>query len=206
MAKAAHGLNCSMSAILGTDGETVKKSVDEYYKAEQENGDNANIAYVTVANYNCPGQYVICGDNEAVEKVEEIAKTNGAKRCVRLNVSGPFHTKYMSPAGDALNEYFSKMTFNEPKIPVVLNYTGDFYKPGDDLKELLVCQVQNSVHMEEDFRALINAGADNFIEIGPGNVLTGFLKKTAKSMGVSVNVTSISSVDDFNNFINQTAQ
>lgn len=206
MAKAAHGLNCSMSAILGTDGETVRKSVDEYYKAEQENGDNANIAYVTVANYNCPGQYVICGDNEAVEKVEEIVKTNGAKRCVRLNVSGPFHTKYMSPAGDALNEYFSKMTFNEPKIPVVLNYTGDFYKPGDDLKELLVCQVQNSVHMEEDFRALINAGADNFIEIGPGNVLTGFLKKTAKSMGVSVNVTSISSVDDFNNFINQTAE
>ena len=187
MAKAAQGCVCSMSAVLGAPSSVVEDACRKY------DGDG----FVTVANYNCPGQYVICGDAQAVEAVEEILKEGGVKRCVRLNVSGPFHTKYMKPAGDALAEYFAEMNFAKPEIPVALNYTGDFYREGEDLKELLVAQVQNSVRMEEDLEKLIQAGAERFIEIGPGNALSGFLKKTAKNLGVDINVTSIGTVEDF---------
>lgn len=194
MAEAAKGCNCSMSAILGLESNIVKKICDEY------DGEG----FITVANYNCPGQYVICGDEIAVANVEEKLKAEGAKRCVRLNVSGPFHTKYMKMAGDALKEYFENIEFNEPNIKVALNYTGDFYKANDDIKNLLVLQVQNSVQMENDLRSFLADGARYFIEIGPGNTLSGFLKKTAKSMGIDdIKVTSISKVSDFEKLISE---
>jgi len=191
MAKAAEGLSCAMSAILGADRQTVQETVEAYNKD----------SYVTIANYNCPGQYVICGEEQAVVEVEALLKEKGAKRCIRLNVSGPFHTKFMKQAGEELGSYFKNMKFEKPAIPVVLNYTGDFYDGEADLKELLVKQVQNSVHMEDGLKKLIEAGACDFIEIGPGNALSGFLKKTAKSMGASVNVTSISTVKDLKNIL-----
>lgn len=191
MAEAAEGLTCCMSAVLGLDGQVVEEAVAGY----------EGSGYVTAANFNCPGQCVICGDVDAVAAMEEILKSKGAKRCMHLNVSGPFHTKYMQPAGEALRGCFRNMEFHKPEIPVALNYTGDFYKEGEDLKELLVAQVQNSVHMEEDFRKMIEAGAEHFIEIGPGNVLAGFLKKTARSMHASVTVTSISTAEDFRRMV-----
>ncbi|MDO4978096.1 MAG: ACP S-malonyltransferase [Eubacteriales bacterium] len=187
MMEAAKGCSCAMSAVLGTDAAMVEEAVNAY------DGD----AFITVANYNCPGQYVICGDDEAVEAVEADLKSKGVKRCVRLNVSGPFHTKYMQPAGEALRGYFETISFEEPKIPVLLNVTGDYYKEGDDLKELLVKQVQNSVRLEDQLRKLIEKGHDNFIEIGPGNTIAGFLKKTARAMKTKVNVVSIDTVEDF---------
>lgn len=193
MAEAAVGCECSMSAVLGTESDVVEKACAEY------DGDG----FITVANYNCPGQYVICGDNNAVEAVEEALKAKGAKRCVRLNVSGPFHTKYMKPAGEALRGYFENVDFKKPQIPVALNYTGKLYDGSDDIKELLIAQVQNSVRMEDDLRTLLSEGATDFIEIGPGNALSGFLKKTAKSMGVEVNVTSVSNVSDYKKLIGE---
>lgn len=191
MALAAVGCDCSMSAVLGVESSLVEQACKDY------TGDK----FITVANYNCPGQYVICGDNEAVEAVEASLKEQGVKRCVRLNVSGPFHTKYMKPAGDALNSYFEDMSFNTPAIPVALNVTGELYKDGDDLKELLVAQVQSSVRMENDLKTLIEAGADEFIEIGPGNALSGFLKKTAKAVGADIKISNISTVEDFEKLI-----
>ena len=187
MMEAARGHECGMSAILGVESSLVADTCKEY------NGEG----FVTVANYNCPGQYVICGDATAVEEVEKMLKEKGVKKCVRLNVSGPFHTKYMQPAGEELRKYFDKMTFNKPEIPVALNYTGDIYNGNDDIKELLIAQVQNSVRMEDDLRALINAGAKRFIEIGPGKALSGFLKKTAKAMGADVEIFAISTVEDY---------
>ena len=193
MAKAAKGLTCSMSAALGAEREVVEEAVNEY----------AGEGYVVLANYNCPGQYVICGDEEAVSNVEESLKAKGVKRCVRLNVSGPFHTRYMKPAGEALRTYFEKMQFNKPAIPVALNVTGALYDEKDDLKELLIKQVQSSVHMEDDLSTLINAGAVNFIEIGPGNAVSGFLKKTAKSLGADVKISTISTVSDLKKYIEE---
>ena len=189
MMEAAKGCQCSMSAILGLEPGVVKEECDA-----------CSNGFVTVANYNCPGQYVICGDENAVTDTEERLKARGAKRCVRLNVSGPFHTKYMEPAGAALREYLEKRELKKPQIPVALNVTGSLYN-GENLVDNLEKQVCNSVQLESDLRALINAGGDRFIEIGPGNAVSGFLRKTAKAMGVEVSVASIDSVEDFKKLI-----
>lgn len=191
MAKAAKGCDCSMSAILGLD----EKTVEEGCEICQKNG------FVTVANYNCPGQYVICGEEQAVTAAETYLKSKGAKRCIRLNVSGPFHTKYMAAAGEALKDYFAQLEFQTPQIPILMNVTGDFYQEGQDIKELLVKQVQSSVHLEESFNRLLESGAETFIEIGPGNVLTGFLKRTAKSMGKKVKAINIETVEDLQKIV-----
>lgn len=193
MMKAAEGTNCAMSAILGVDSSLVEEAIAAY------DGD----AYITLANYNCPGQYVICGDEEAVEAVEADLKNKGVKRCVRLNVSGPFHTKYMEPAGEALREYFAKMEFASPEIPILLNVTGDFAEEDADLKELLVAQVQNSVRLEDQLRKLMESGVERFIEIGPGNTIAGFLKKTSRAMKMKINVISIDTVDDFKKLVGE---
>lgn len=187
MMDAAKGCHCSMSAILGAESSLVEDACAAY------TGDG----FVTLANYNCPGQYVICGDEEAVCAVEEDLKGRGVKRCVRLNVSGPFHTKYMAPAGEALRGYFEKLKLKNPQIPVLMNVTGDYHKEEDSLAELLIRQVQSSVRLEEQLRRLIAEGNDLYVEIGPGSAISGFLKKTAKVMNVDVNVVSIDTVQDF---------
>lgn len=190
MAQAAKGKSCAMSAVLGLSAEAVEEIVNEIQNQQPE------LGYLTVANYNCPKQYVICGEEEAVAAAEIALKEKGAMRCIRLNVSGPFHTKYMAAAGEALREYFFKIDFAKAQIPVLLNYTGDYYKEGDDLKELLVAQVQNSVRLEASIKKLLEEDVDCFIEIGPGNTLTGFLKKCAREMKKKVKIVSIESVAD----------
>ncbi len=183
MMEAAKGTHTSMSAILGMDSAKITQICTEL--------DN-----VAVANYNCPGQTVICGEEQAVALAEEKLKEAGGKKCVRLNVSGPFHTSYMKPAGDALKEYFKQIEFKKTSIPVAMNVTGDFLKD-EDIKELLVRQVQSSVYLEQDLSKLLDAGYTEFIEIGPGNTMAGFLKKTAKAKGIKVTVSSIDTVADF---------
>lgn len=191
MMEAAKGKECSMSAVLGAKSSVVEEACEK----------SQDAGFVKLVNYNCPGQYVICGDNAAVEAAEGYLKEAGAKRCVRLNVSGPFHTKYMEPASVALKGYFEKLDFNKPQIPVVMNVTGDFYKEDQDVKELLELQVKNSVRFEESLKKLMEAGADTFVEIGPGNTLSGFLKKTAKEVGKEINVYGIDSAEDLKQLI-----
>lgn len=186
MAEAAKGHDCSMSAIIGMPVDVIEAACEEA----------CSVGYVAAVNYNCPGQCVICGDETAVVRAEEILKEQGMRRSVRLQVSGPFHTKYMKPAGDALREKFETVTWSEPTIPVALNVTGDFLKDGEEIKELLVKQVQTSVHFEADLRKAIEAGAENFIEIGPGNVLSGFLKKTIKDYDRQFNIITIEAYED----------
>lgn len=193
MMEAAKGHVCSMSAVLGLDAATV-------YEACEVCGKDG---FVTLANYNCPGQYVICGDEAAVAATESYLKDKGAKRCVRLNVSGPFHTKYMKPAGDALKEKFSEIGFNRPDIPVVMNVTGDFLKDEESIEELLERQVQNSVRFEESLRKLLEGGFDTFVEIGPGSTLSGFLKKTAKGLGMEVKVYGIETAESLKNLLSE---
>jgi len=188
MAEAAQGKTCSMSAVLGMDKEIVEEACKD-------------AGYVTLVNYNCPGQYVICGDEEAVAATEAWLKEKGAKRCIRLNVSGPFHTKYMQPAGEKLMGKLQTVEFAKPEIPVVLNVTGDFYNQTDDLKELLEKQIQNGVHFEESIMKLLEEGVTTFVEIGPGNTLTGFVKKAAKAAGKEVKTVTIDTADDLQNVL-----
>ena len=191
MMEAAKGCVCSMSAVLGAKTEDVEAVCEAY----------DGPGYITVANYNCPGQVVICGDEEAVTGVEELLKGKGAKRCIRLNVSGPFHTKFMAPAGEALREYFAGITFRAPKIPVTMNVTGTYLEEGADIKELLIRQVQSSVRLESQLRTLIADGYERFVEIGPGTTISGFLKKTAKEMGAEIEIVGIDTVEDYKKLI-----
>lgn len=191
MADAAIGKNCCMSAIIGLESSVVEQACKE----AQDKG------MVELVNYNCPGQYVICGDDAAIIKAEEILREKGAKRCVRLNVSGPFHTKYMKEAADKLRVKLDETNMDKPNIPVVLNVTGDYYNTDDKLEDILERQVQNGVHFEESIARLINDGAEKFIEIGPGKTLSGFIKKTSKALGKSVEIVNIDKVEDIKKIV-----
>lgn len=198
MQEAAKGLTCAMSAILGLESDKVSEVVKEAYSEIESKG-----GYVTVANYNCPGQYVICGDEDSVSFTEEKLKEAGAKRCIRLNVSGPFHTKFMQPAADKLKARLDEIEINEASIPVTLNATGDFYSKDSDIRALLEKQIRSSVHFEEDVKKFLDMNADVFVEIGPGKVLTGFIKKIASAKGKEVKIYTIDKAEDLSKVISE---
>ena len=172
MMQAAEGRACGMAAVLGLERDALEAACE---KARGE-------GVVEIANFNCPGQMAIAGDSAAVDAACVYAKEAGAKRCVPLKVSGPFHTSLMKPAGDALREHFAGVAFHEMQMPVYFNCLGAPMGEGDSIPALLERQVQSSVYMEDTIRRMAEDGFDTFLEIGPGKVLTGFVKKTAKGM------------------------
>ena len=136
------------------------------------------LGCVQICNYNCPGQLVIGGEKAAVDKAAELAKQAGARRCIPLKVSGPFHTRLMAPAGDALAKRFAAEPFGEMSVPVLFNCLGREKTESDSIPALLVRQVQSSVYMEDTLHRLGELGVDHILEVGPGNALSGFVKKT----------------------------
>ena len=134
------------------------------------------------ATLNRPGQIVSGGDAAAVEEAGRLAKEAGAKRVMPLKVSGPFHTSLMAPAGAALEQRFRTVDFGPMKFPVLFNCKGDVLGEGDSIPGLLVRQVQSSVYMEDTIRNMAAHGVDTILEIGPGKALSGFVKKTDKSI------------------------
>ena len=174
MTNAVKGLECGMVAVLGLDREPLLKACEEA----------SSLGVVQICNYNCPGQLVISGEAAAVAKAAELASAAGAKRCVPLKVSGPFHTSLMTPAGDALREKFADVSFGEMQIPVVFNAIGREKNDGETIPQLLEKQVQSSVYFEDSIRYMVEQGIDTFIEIGPGKTLSGFVKKTVKGVKI----------------------
>ena len=172
MEEAAAGRESAMMAVLNLDRSPLQDACDAA----------SDLGCVVIANYNCPGQLVIGGDKAAVEKAAAIAKEKGARRCLPLKVSGPFHTPLMAPAGDALADYFKTVTFAEPQIPVLFNCLGDLKGERDAIPALLEQQVQSSVYLEDTIRRLAELGVDTVVEIGPGRTLSGLVKKTAPSI------------------------
>ena len=172
MASAAAGRPCGMTAVLGLDREKLQQACQKA----------SDAGVVEIANYNCPGQLVIGGEQAAVDKAAGLAKELGAKRCLPLKVSGPFHTSLLAPAGDALREKFREISFGEMRIPVLFNCLGREMGPGDTIPALLEKQVQSSVYMEDTIRRLAELGVDTIVEIGPGKALSGFVKKTAPAI------------------------
>lgn len=168
MAAAAAGRSCGMTAVLGLDCAALQRCCDAA----------ADAGVVQICNYNCPGQLVIGGEKAAVDKAAELAKAAGARRCLPLKVSGPFHTRLMAPAGDALAERFKTERFREMQIPVLFNCLGREKADADTIPDLLVKQVQSSVYMEDTLRRLGELGVDHILEVGPGSALSGFVKKT----------------------------
>ncbi len=186
MQKAAEKTSVLMSAVIGTEASIVEKVCVLSLKE----------GFVSVANYNCPGQYVICGEERAVVSAEKILKEEHKARCVRLKTSGAFHTKLMKDASDELELYFQGVEFNKPLIKVAGNYSGGIYSESDDIKAHLVKQACSSVRFEDCLKSLLNEGADRFIEIGPKTVLSGLLKKTAKAVNVSPEIITVGRVGD----------
>lgn len=172
MAAAAAGRPCGMTAVLGLDREKLQEACRQA----------AGAGVVEIANYNCPGQLVIGGEQAAVDQAAALAKELGAKRCLPLKVSGPFHTSLLAPAGDALREKFKETAFGAMRIPVLFNCLGREMGPEDTIPALLEKQVQTSVYMEDTIRRLADLGVDTIVEIGPGKALIGFVKKTAPAI------------------------
>jgi len=169
----------AMAAILGMDSQALKEVTD---KVSEE----GNL--VQLANLNCPGQIVISGTAKGVELASELAKEKGAKRAIPLEVSGPFHSDLMKPAADKLREVLDACKISDAAIPVVSNVTADFVTDKDDIKNKLIEQLYSPVRFEETISRLIDEGVTTFIEIGPGKVLAGLVKKVnrrVKTIAVS---------------------
>ena len=174
MQAAAEGRNTKMIAVLGLDADTVIRGCEQV-RAELT-GTSECVA--EPANFNCPGQITVSGDAAAVDRAAEVLKEMGAKKCIPVKVSGPFHTSLMKPAGDALAERFRGETFRDLQIPVYFNALGNTKSEEDTVPALLEAQVQKSVYFEQTLRRMAEDGVDTFVEIGPGHTLTGFVGKT----------------------------
>lgn len=160
----------AMYAVLGMDGEKIAKICDE------------TEGIVSVANYNCPGQIVITGEEGAVAVAAEKLKEAGARRCIPLNVSGPFHSAMLKEAGEKLGKVLEQVELRAFSTPYVTNVTAEYVIEPSEIKELLGRQVYSSVKWQQSVERMIADGVDTFIEIGPGRTLTGFLKKINKNV------------------------
>jgi len=155
----------AMAAVMKQTPEEVQKLCDEVE------------GYVIPANYNCPGQIVVSGEAEAVDKLLEIAKERKI-RAMKLAVSAPFHCEMMAPAADNLSKPLSKTAFSAPIVPICMNVDAKPENDPEQIRSKLVLQAKSPVRWEETLRNMADAGIDIFIELGPGKTLTGFVKKT----------------------------
>ncbi|MBP1930750.1 ACP S-malonyltransferase [Ammoniphilus resinae] len=164
-----------MSAILGME----RGPLADICAAVTESGKP-----VQLANLNSPGQIVISGSAEGVTEAGQLAKEAGAKRVIPLNVSGPFHSSLLKPAADKLAEKLKTLSIGHAEVPVVTNVTAEPISDAEDIFRSLVEQVYSSVLWEDSIRYMLSQGVDTFIEIGPGNVLAGLIKKIERSAKV----------------------
>lgn len=174
MANAVKGIECGMSAILGMEREALLEVCQE----------SKNFGVVEITNYNCPNQIVIGGEKVAVDEAVKLAMARGAKKAIPLQVSGPFHTSLMTPAGDRLATKFENMNLGDMKFPVIFNSTAKPLQAGETVAKLLELQVQNTVLVEDSLRYIIDEGYDTIVEVGPAKVLAAFIKKIDRKVKV----------------------
>lgn len=170
----AYPVGGGMSAILGLDAEKIAAICEE--TAAKTN------KVVSIANYNCPGQIVITGEEAAVARAAESLKEAGAKRTVALKVSGPFHSKMLTGAGEKLGEALKEVELHAFSTPYITNVTADYVTSPAGVKELLRLQVSSSVRWQQSVERMIADGVDTFVEIGPGKTLSGFMRKIDRSV------------------------
>ena len=161
----------AMCAILALDEKKIEEVLNE-------------IPDVTIANYNCPGQIVITGKTAAVEMAAARLKEIGARRTLMLNVSGPFHSPMLEPAGAALRQELEQVTFQRLQIPYVTNVNACEITDASEIPELLVRQMYSPVRWMQSMEYMLKSGVDTFVEIGPGKTLEGFLKKINRNVQV----------------------
>lgn len=166
----------NMAAILGLTKEKVAEIL-----AQTPTGEEVCV----IANDNCPGQIVISGHYDAVMTVMEVCKAAGAKRAIKLAVSGAFHSPLMQSAADEMKEVLSKATLQKPVLPLVANVTGEFVTDPAEIKELLIRQVTGSVLWTDSLNFMAKNGITNFVELGNGKILNGLVKKTLPEASVN---------------------
>lgn len=174
MQEAAPQGSGKMVAVLNTDPSLIEKACQEA----------SNLGIVTPANYNTPAQIVIGGEIRAVDRAVELLQKAGAKRLIELNVSGPFHTALLEPASKRLALALENVHFSDFLCPLVGNTTAKTMEK-DQIQSLLVRQVKEPVRFYESIQNMQAAGVTKFVEIGPGKVLSGFIKKIDKTASVS---------------------
>jgi [acyl-carrier-protein] S-malonyltransferase len=180
MEASSAGVASRMSAVLGLSETLTREAVAEV----------SHLGVVACTNFNCPGQIVIGGEATAVQAAEARCLELGAKRCLPLNTSGPFHTPLMEPASARLRERLAATELRPQAIPVLFNVTGR-PAPDGDIRALLCEQVKSPVQFERTIRELVSRGVDTIIEIGPGRALAGFVRKTAPELrAVSIETTA----------------
>ena len=177
----------AMSAVLGAEASLIEEICE---KTE---------GIVSIANYNCPGQIVITGEAEAVAKASESLKEAGVKRIVPLKVSGPFHSKMLTGAGEKLGEVLKDVQLSPVQIPYTTNVTAEYVTDSSQIKELLVAQVSSSVRWQQCVETMIADGVDTFVEIGPGKTLAGFMRKISRN----VTTLNVQTLEDFEKVVHE---
>lgn len=173
MQKACEAQESTMAAVLGLDDAIVEEvcaSVD---------------GVVVAANYNCPGQLVISGDIEAIDKACELLTEKGARRALKLPVGGAFHSPLMAPAREELAEAIKNTVFSNPICPVYQNVVAKAVTNPDEIKENLIAQLTAPVRWTQCIKAMIADGGTEFIEVGPGKVLQGLMRKIDRNVSTS---------------------
>ncbi|MBC8080677.1 MAG: ACP S-malonyltransferase [Gorillibacterium sp.] len=177
----------AMAAVLGAEREALSAFCETL---------SVEVGAVELANVNCPGQIVISGTREGIQAAQERSRECGAKRMIPLDVSGPFHSSLMRPAAEKLATILAELKLQPASIPVIANVTAEQVINPEQIRELLVQQVYSPVLWEDTIRQLIAEGVDTFIEIGPGAVLAGLIKKIDKTVTVK-SVNSMQAVECF---------
>jgi len=172
----------SMAAVLGAEREALAELCAKV---------SAETGAVEMANVNCPGQIVVSGTVQGVQAIIGKGKEIGAKRVIPLEVSGPFHSSLMKPAAEQLEEVLANIELHDAKVPVIANVTARPVTNADEIRRLLVDQVVSPVLWEDSIRLLLSLGVDTFVEIGPGAILSGLVRKIDRS----ANVITVNSCD-----------
>lgn len=181
----AYPIGGAMTAVLGLDADIIAGICGE------------TEGIVSIANDNCPGQIVITGEEKAVQEASQKMQEAGAKRCVPLKVSGPFHSELLAGAGEKLAEELKQVVVYDPEIPYLCNVEASFVTDSGRVRELLAKQVSGTVRWRETVERMIESGVDTFIEIGPGKTLSGFVRKINKD----VTMKNVATVEDLNRLL-----
>ena len=174
----------AMAAVIGMGDKEVEEICKKVTKG-----------FVVPANFNCPGQVAVSGDREGINELIDIAKEFGAKRVIELKTSGPFHTKKLENASIALKEELEKVEIKIPNCKVIKNIDAKEYSSKDDIKNILANHVINPVRFSDSINYMLENGVDTFVEIGPGKVLTGFVKKINKDVNC-ININNVESLEN----------
>jgi len=166
-----------MLAVIGLDKESLEAAVKEL----------ASVGILEIVNYNGGGQYVLAGESKVKDEATLLLKAKGAKRITELPVSAPFHSSLMRPAAQKFQTYLEKVEFLPPKAPVVSNVSAEILSDADKIRSLIKKQMAAPVLWEQSVLAMVNQGVNSFVEIGPGKVLTGLIKRIAPTSLYNVN-------------------